>query len=181
MVRAVYAGTFDPPTLGHLDIISRSVKICNQLVIGVGVNSAKRPLFTTEERMKQIETMVAKHLNFLDSTNISVDFFDGLLVDFAKKVDAQLLIRGIRSVSDFEYEITLANANKLLAPSVQTIFLPTSPDLAVVSSSAVKEVGKHGGPIHHFVTPEVEADVKKKFGFEPKPTEGFIKYGDPSK
>lgn len=163
MVVAVYAGTFDPITLGHLDIIQRSIQFCDRLIVAVGVNSAKKTLFTKEERMKQIDMVVNNHVNFLAATNIQVDSFQGLLVDFAKKVNANLLIRGIRSVSDFEYEITLANANKLLAPNIQTIFLPTSPTLQVVSSSAVKEVGMHGGPIHHFVPPEIEKEVKAKF------------------
>jgi pantetheine-phosphate adenylyltransferase len=178
MVIAVYPGCFDPITWGHLDIIKRSVKFCDRLVVAVGVNSGKKTLFNREERMKQIDRVVNAHVEFLDSTNIRVDSFEGLLVDFAKKVDAKLLVRGIRSVSDFEYEITIANANKLLAPNVQTIFMPTSPDLAVVSSSAVKEIGMHGGPLHHFVPPEIEKDVRAKFGFEQKPDSGFIKYGD---
>lgn len=180
MVTAVYAGTFDPITFGHLDIIKRSVRFCDRLVVAVGVNSAKKTLFTKEERMQQIDMVVTNHVQFLDSCNIRVDSFQGLLVDFAKKVDAQLLIRGIRSVSDFEYEITIANANKLLAPNVQTIFLPTSPDLQVVSSSAVKEIGMHGGPIHHFVPAEIEKEVRIKFGYEQRPATGFIKYGDDS-
>jgi pantetheine-phosphate adenylyltransferase len=153
----------------------------------VGVNSAKKTLFTKEERIKQIDMVVNNHVEFLDACNIKVDSFEGLLADFARKADAQLLIRGIRSVSDFEYEITIANANKLLAPAVQTIFMPTSPDLAVVSSSAVKEIGLHNGPLHHFVPPEIEKAVKVKFGFEATPTtekpptlrSGFVKYGDP--
>jgi pantetheine-phosphate adenylyltransferase len=180
MVKAVYAGTFDPITFGHLDIIRRSVKFCDRLIVAVGVNSAKKTLFTKEERMKQIDLVVNNHVEFLDACNISVDSFEGLLADFAKKVDAQLLIRGIRSVSDFEYEITIANANKLLAPNVQTIFMPTSPNLQVVSSSAVKEIGMHGGPLHHFVPIEIEKVVKAKFGFAEPPVTGFIKYGDPS-
>ena len=136
----------------------------------MGVNSTKKTLFTKEERIKQIDMVVNNHVEFLDACNIKVDFFDGLLADYATKVEAQLLIRGIRSVSDFEYEITLANANKLLAPAVQTIFMPTSPDLAVVSSSAVKEIGLHNGPLHHFVPYEIAKIVKAKFGFESSPT-----------
>ena len=140
-----------------------------------------------EERIKQINSVVDSHVDFLTSTDIDVKSFSGLLVDFAKRVNAKVLIRGIRSVSDFEYEITLANANKLLAPDIATIFLPTSPTLAVVSSSAVKEVAMHGGPIYHFVTPEIEKIVRAKFGFmestpaletPPKVATGFIKYGD---
>lgn len=163
MVRGVYAGTFDPITIGHLDIIKRSKEFIDHLTIGVGSNSAKKTLFSVEERIKQINSMVDSHVDFLTSTDIDVKSFSGLLVDFAKRVNAKVLIRGIRSVSDFEYEITLANANKLLAPDIATIFLPTSPTLAVVSSSAVKEVAMHGGPIYHFVTSQVEKEVRAKF------------------
>jgi pantetheine-phosphate adenylyltransferase len=116
--------------------------------------------------------------------NNSVDSFEGLLADYAKKVGANILIRGIRSVSDFEYELTLAGVNKTLAPNIETIFLPTSPNLAVVSSSMVKEIARHNGPLSTFVTPNVERAIRIKFGFMPsaeevaKVTSGFIKYGD---
>lgn len=179
MVKALYAGTFDPITYGHLDIIKRSRKFCTQLVIAVGVNSAKHTFFTKEERMNQIDTVVKNHIDFLDTTNITVTSFEGLLTDYANKIGAHILIRGIRSVSDFEYEITIANANKILAPHIETVFLPTSPNLSVVSSSAVKEIGKYGGDLYHFAPPEIESAVRAKFGFAEQPTTGFIKYGDP--
>jgi len=181
MIKAIYPGCFDPITWGHLDIIRRSMQFCDQLVIAVGVKSAKKPFFSTEERMKQIDTVVNNHMDFLVSTNITVTSFEGLLTDYAKLISAKILIRGIRSVSDFEYEITIANANKILAPNIETVFLPTSPNLAVVSSSAVKEIGKYGGPLSHFVPPEIEKAVKTKFGFAESPATGFIKYGDPQK
>lgn len=170
MVKAIYAGTFDPITFGHLDIIKRSMQFCTQLVIGIGVNSAKKTLFTDEERIKQIDMALTAHVDFLDSTNIKVIPFQGLLVQFAKEVGAKVLVRGIRSVSDFEYEITLANANKVLAPDIETVFLPTSPELAVVSSSLVKEVAKHGGDVSKFTTKYVQENIKSKFG--------FVKFGE---
>jgi pantetheine-phosphate adenylyltransferase len=165
MVKAIYAGSFDPVTLGHIDIIKRSMKVCDELTIGIGINSAKKTFFTEEERMKQVNQAVDAHIEFLTSTRIKVVSFQGLLVNFAKEVGATVLIRGIRSVSDFEYELTLAGANKVLSPDIETFFLPTSPELAVVSSSLVKEVAKFGGDVSKFTTKWVAEDIKKKFGF----------------
>lgn len=165
MTKGIYPGTFDPITNGHLDIIKRSMQFCRQLVIAIGINPAKSTMFTEEERIFQIQKTIVQNIEFLASTNINVIPFQGLLVDFAKEQNAQILIRGIRSVSDFEYEINLANINKTLAPSIETVFLPTSPDLAVVSSSMVKEVSKLGGDIGRFVPIHVAEAVKGKFGF----------------
>lgn len=165
MTKGIYAGTFDPITNGHLDIINRSMEFCDQLVIAIGINSAKQTMFSEDERIKQINRAVDKHVEFLRSTNITVVSFQGLLVEYAKEVGANILVRGIRSVSDFEYEINLANINKTLAPGIETVFLPTSPDLAVVSSSMVKEVAKLGGDISRFVPIHVKDAVQSKFGF----------------
>jgi pantetheine-phosphate adenylyltransferase len=173
MIKAIYAGTFDPITSGHLDIIKRSMQFCDQLVIAIGLNPAKKTMFTEEERIKQINTTLDHEVDFLTSTNISVTTFQGLLVEFAKQIDARILVRGIRSVSDFDYEINLANINKVLAPSIETVFLPTSPDLAVVSSSMVKEVAKLGGDIKKFTPSHVVKAINEKFG--------FVKFGDPEK
>jgi pantetheine-phosphate adenylyltransferase len=164
MSKGIYAGTFDPITFGHLDIIQRSLKFCSHLVVAVGVNPKKTTLFTDEERVKMINRVVDS-LDFLDSTRVSVCSFDGLLVTLAKSMDAKVLIRGIRSVSDFEYEINLANVNKTIAPSVDTIFLPTSPEMVAVSSSAVKEIARHSGNIEKFVPPYIAEMVHSKFGF----------------
>lgn len=168
MVKGVYAGTFDVVTLGHLDIIKRSKTFCDQLVIAVGVNSAKKTLFTVEERMQHINTMIDAHIEFLTATDITVESFDDLLVDYAKRIGAKVLIRGIRSVSDFEYEITLANVNRVLNPGIETIFLPTSPNLAVVSSSVAKEIAKHNGNVSQFVPAHVASALKDKFGWTPR-------------
>lgn len=165
MVKGVYAGTFDPITNGHLDIIKRSMQFCRQLVIAIGINPAKTTMFSEGERIKQINSALEKEIDFLSLTNITVCSFQGLLVEFVKQTNANLLIRGIRSVSDFEYEINLANINKTLAPGIETVFLPTSPDLAVVSSSMVKEVAKLGGDISRFVPIHVKDAVQSKFGF----------------
>ncbi len=165
MTKGIYAGTFDPITMGHLDIINRSMEFCDELVIAIGINPAKNTMFTEQERIKQIDQSINKHIEFLRSTNITVVSFQGLLVEYAKQIGARVLVRGIRSVSDFEYEINLANINKTLAPSIETVFLPTSPDLAVVSSSMVKEVAKLGGDIKRFVPIHVAEAVLNKFGF----------------
>lgn len=151
MTIGVYAGSFDPITNGHIDIIKRSMQFCNQLVIAIGVNPGKKPAFSTDERLKLINLVIEKELDFLTSTNVSAGEFEGLLVNYARSVGANILVRGIRSVSDFEYEITLASVNKVLAPEIETIFLPTSPELAVVSSSMVKEIAHCGGSIAKFV------------------------------
>lgn len=159
MIRGVYAGTFDPFTNGHMDIILRSLQFCNQLVVGIGINPSKITMFSAEEREAHLKGSLAHF------ANIKVTSFQGLLVEYAKQIDAGILIRGIRSVSDFEYEINLSNVNKVLAPSIETVFLPTSPELAIVSSSMVKQIASFGGDISKFVFPHVEKAVKAKFGF----------------
>ncbi len=167
MSKAIYAGSFDPLTYGHIDIIRRSLQICKQLVIGVGVNPGKNTMFTEEERIKLINVAITSgaSVDFLQSTNIQVLPFRGLLVDFAKEQGVNLLIRGMRSVTDFEYEMNLANVNKMLAPSIQTVFLPADPNEAMVSSSAVKEIAKFGGDVSRFVPSYVAEAIIKKFGF----------------
>ena len=161
MITACYAGSFDPITNGHLDIIVRSLQFCNELIIAIGVNPNKNSMFSEEERTSLIlDVPCVKY-----SEHITVSSFHGLLVDYAKEVKANILVRGIRSVSDFEYEINLANINKVLAPSIETVFLPTSPELAVVSSSMVKEVAKFGGDISKFVPEHIAEAVGSKFGF----------------
>lgn len=165
--KAIYAGSFDPLTYGHLDIIRRSLQITKQLVIGVGVNSGKNTMFTEEERIQLLNTAITHgaSVDFLQSTNIKVLPFRGLLVDFAKEQGADILIRGMRSVTDFEYEMNLANVNKMLAPSIQTVLLPADPNEAMVSSSAVKEIAKFGGDVSRFVPSYVAEAIIKKFGF----------------
>lgn len=158
---AVYAGTFDPPTLGHFDIIKRGLQVCDNLVIGIGENSSKKTMFSVSDRKDMLSQMVHDAKSSLAHDSIYVTSFDGLLVEFAKKTAARILIRGIRSVSDFEYEINLANINKTLAPQIETIFLPTSPTLSVVSSSMVKELMKHGADVSQFVPPSVNEFLKK--------------------
>lgn len=163
MITAIYAGTFDPITNGHLDIIRRSLSFSDNLIVAIGVNPNKKTLFTTEQRITQIIESVKSIVPPRNTNTIKVISFQGLLVDEVKKQNANLLIRGIRSVSDFEYELTLSGVNKVLAPNVETVFLPTSPELAVVSSSMVKEIAKHGGDISSFVSPTVSNDLRSIF------------------
>lgn len=157
-VIAIYTGCFDPITVGHYDIIRRSLSFCDQLIVAIGHNPNKKTLFTIEERIALIKSIPAIKYELAD--RIEVSSFQGLAVEFAKKVGATIFVRGIRSVSDFEYEINLSNVNKVLAPDIETVFLPTSPELAVVSSSMVKEIAKYNGDISRFVIPEVASALK---------------------
>lgn len=158
----VYAGTFDPISKGHLDIISRSLSFCDELIIAVGVNSAKKTLFDEDSRKDLIKRSICFEFSS-DWHDIRIESFQGLLTEYAKKVKADILIRGIRSVSDFEYEINLANINKVLAPEIETVFIPTSPSLAVVSSSAAKEIAKYGGDVSKFVAKPVAEALYESF------------------
>ena len=159
---AIYCGSFDPPTLGHFDIIKRSLKFCNKLYVVIGNNSNKSTLFSLSERIGMLNDMILKDKE--THNNIIVDYFENkLLVDYARTINANILVRGIRSVSDFEYEINLAGINKKLYPYIETLFIPTSPELVVVSSSAVKEIAKYGGNISNFVTDNVAYNLKLKF------------------
>ena len=162
MVTGIYAGSFDPITNGHIDIIQRSMKFCRQLVIAIGVNPGKKTMFSETERLQMINQVIEKEFEFLTSTNIRAQVFSGLMVNLAQEVGASVMVRGIRSVSDFEYEINLSNVNKTLAPGVETVFLPTLPHMAVVSSSATKEIAKYGGDISRFVPPYVAEEIRKK-------------------
>jgi pantetheine-phosphate adenylyltransferase len=173
MTTGLYAGSFDPITNGHIDIIKRSMQFCQQLVLAVGVNTKKQTMFSDQERLVMMNQVIEKELDFLAGTNVQAIAFSGLMINLAREVGANVLVRGIRSVSDFEYEINLANVNKVLAPEIETVFLPTSPELAVVSSSAVKEIARFEGNISKFVPSYIGEAIKKKFG--------FVKFGDPEK
>ena len=145
MLRAIYPGSFDPVTFGHLDIIKRSFEMVDELIIGVLDNKVKMPLFSVEERVK-ILTEVTK-----DIGEISVVSFDGLLVDFAASVDAKVIIRGLRAITDFEYEFQMSQTNRKLSSTLETIFLTTALEYSYLSSSTVKEVAAFGGDITKFV------------------------------
>ena len=145
MKRAIYPGSFDPITFGHLDMIERSAKIVDELVIGVLNNSAKNSLFSVEERVSMIKEMTK------DWKNVTVASFDGLLVDFMKQIQATIIIRGLRAVTDFEYELQIAQANHVQNSEIETIFLTTDLRYSYLSSTIVKEFASYGGDISKFV------------------------------
>ena len=145
MKRAIYPGSFDPLTLGHLDMIERSAKIVDELVIGVLNNSAKNSLFSLDERVSMIKEMTES------MPNVTVASFDGLLVDYMKEINATIIVRGLRAVTDFEYELQIAQTNHVENPEVETIFLTTSLQYSYLSSTIVKELASYGGDISKFV------------------------------
>lgn len=160
MKRAVYPGSFDPLTLGHLDIIRRSAEIVDELVVSVLHNSAKNSLFSTDERVSMIEEVTK------DIPNVKVTTFDGLLVDYVKKIDASMIVRGLRAVTDFEYELQLAQTNHILNPEAETIFLTTNLQYSYLSSTIVKEIASYGGDISKFVPPEFIERIYGKYNIE---------------
>lgn len=168
VVKGLYAGTFDPITNGHVDLIRRSLKFCDKLIVAVGVNPAKKTLFSEIERVRLINQSLENYFSWSEYQKLSVTSFEGLLVNYARDTNANLLIRGIRSVSDFEYEINLAGVNKSLYSQIETAFLPTDPTLSVVSSSMVKEIAKHGGDISRFVPAPVVDVLFDKLKSAPK-------------
>lgn len=154
---AVCPGSFDPITNGHLDIIVRGAKIFDEIYVSVLNNSTKTPLFSVQERIELIKEVTK------DIPNVKVDSFDGLLVDYAKSVNANALIRGLRAVSDFEYEMQNASMNRVLDDAVETFFIMTNNQYSFLSSSIVKEVAKYGGDISELVPPIVENQLRNKF------------------
>jgi pantetheine-phosphate adenylyltransferase len=154
---AVCPGSFDPITYGHLDIITRGAKVFDMLYVSVMNNSSKNPLFSVEERINLIKE-VTKNL-----PNVKVDEHSGLLVDYAKSVNANAIIRGLRAVSDFEYEMQITSMNRVLNDEIETFFIMTNSQYSFLSSSIVKEVSKYNGKISSLVPPIVEAALNKKF------------------
>lgn len=156
---AIYPGSFDPVTNGHIDIIERGLKIFDKIIVAILRNSAKESLFTIEERKEMIE------ISLNEDSNIEVDIFDGLLVDYAKKRNAGAILRGMRAISDFEYEFQLALMNRKLNREVQTVFLMTGLRWIFTSSSIIKEAASFGGNINGMVPPVVSRKLKEKFCF----------------
>lgn len=156
MKTAIYPGSFDPVTNGHLDIIHRSAEIFDHLIVAVSINHSKKPLFSVEERIHLIEK-VTKDIN-----NIEIVTFDGLLADYAKKRDAKVIIKGLRAVSDFEYEFQMALLNKSLNPDTETLFMATSQNYSFLSSSIVKEIGALGGDLNGLVPEPIIDEIKQK-------------------
>lgn len=156
MANAIYPGSFDPITYGHIDIIRRASKAVDRLVIGVLNNTSKTPLFTSEERVEFIREAVK------DIPNVTVEAFSGLSVEFAKEMDASIIVRGLRAVTDFEYELQLSQTNRKIAPEIDTVFYTTSLQYAYLSSSIVKEVALFDGDISEFVPEFLVSKIKDK-------------------
>lgn len=156
MTRGIYPGTFDPITYGHMDIINRASRVVDELVIGVLNNYTKDTLFSREERVAMIETLVSGR------PYIKVKSYDGLLIDFAKEEKADFVIRGIRAITDFEYELQMSQTNRIISPEIDTLFFTTSLEFAYLSSSTVREVALFDGDISHFVPEYIENKVKEK-------------------
>ncbi|MBP3337138.1 MAG: pantetheine-phosphate adenylyltransferase [Clostridia bacterium] len=153
---AVYPGSFDPITCGHLDIIKRCLLLYDKVIVGVLCNSAKKPMFEADERVELIKKALG------DAKNCEIKAFDGLLVDFVRQEKADVIVRGLRAITDFEYEFQMALLNKKLCPEVETLFMVTSTDYSYVSSSIVKELASLGGDFSRLVPDEILEDIKLK-------------------
>lgn len=156
----IYPGSFDPITLGHLDIIIRASGLVDQLTIGVLKNSAKRPLFTSDERVELIERVIRK---YPELSHVKVEAFEGLLVEYAEQKNASIIVRGLRAITDFEYELQIAQMNHKLNADIDTIFFTTSVEYSYLSSSAVKEIASLGGDIRQFIPESIVQSVYDKY------------------
>ena len=156
MKKAIYPGSFDPVTRGHYDIICRSCKIVDKLIVGVLNNKAKMPLFSVEERVKMLKEVTK------DLPNVEIIPFDGLLVDFAEQIGADVVIRGLRAITDFEYELQMSQTNQRMKPDIETMFLTTSIEYSYLSSTTVREIAAFGGDVSQFVPEAVEIALREK-------------------
>ena len=156
--RAIYPGTFDPMTKGHVDLIERACKLFDEIVIAIAASEAKNPLFTLDERIQIAEKI------FEGNNKVKVVGFSGILVDLAKDNNAKILIRGLRVVADFEYEFQLANMNRAMMPELESVFLTPKEQYSYISSSLVKEICKMGGDVSEFVAPISLSELKRKYG-----------------
>lgn len=160
MLKAIYPGSFDPVTYGHLDVIKRSYKLVDELIVGVLNNNAKMPLFSAEERVKMLKEATK------DMKSVKIVLFKGLLVDFARQQEASLIIRGLRAITDFEYELQMSQTNHKLEPNIETMFLTTSIEFSYLSSTTVKEIAAFGGDISQFVPKAVAVELEKKMNIK---------------
>lgn len=154
---AMYAGSFDPPTYGHLDLVERASRLFEHLVVGIGVNPSRVPLFSVEERLELLARVCRPF------ENVKVVSFSGLGVDYAREIQARVIVRGLRAATDFEYELQIAHANADLAPEIDTVFLPTRTNYGFISASLVREIARHGGNIERYAPPEVCVALRQKF------------------
>ena len=157
MAKALYPGTFDPVTLGHIDLIERALHLFDEVTVAIATSESKTPLFTLEERIDHIQRI------FDGNKRIKVIGFTGLVVDLAKEEESNILIRGLRAVSDFEYELQLANMNRAMSPDLESIFLTPKANLSFLSSTLVREIASMGGKISSFVDPIIEEALKERF------------------
>lgn len=157
MKAGIYPGSFDPATFGHLDIIKRAAALMDNLIVGVLKNNGKTPLFSVDERVNMLKEVTK------DLKNVEIMSFSGLLVNFAKEHGVKVIVRGLRAVTDFEYELLMSQTNRVMAPDIDTIFLTTSLDYAYLSSSTVREIASYGGDISKFVPPGIEDIIRKKY------------------
>jgi pantetheine-phosphate adenylyltransferase len=158
---AVYAGSFDPPTLGHLDLIERASALFSDVVVGIGKHPTRSPLFTVDERLDLV-ARVSSHLR-----NVTFESFDGLLIEFCKQKGARVIVRGLRAATDFEYELQIAHANADLEPNVDTVFLPTRTKMGFISASLVREIASHGGDVSRYAPSLVCEALARKFATKP--------------
>ncbi len=154
---AVYAGSFDPVTLGHLDLIERASALFSDVIVAIGVHPSRNPLFSIEERLDLVETVSLPH------KNVKVESFDGLLIDYCKARGARVIVRGLRAATDFEYELQIAHANADLCPEIDTIFLPTRTKNGFISASLVREIASHGGDVSRYAPAVVTDALRLKF------------------
>jgi len=154
---AVYAGSFDPPTLGHLDLIERASALFSDVIVGIGRHPSRSPLFTVEERLDLV-SRVSSHL-----PNVTVEAFEGLLIQFCQRKNARIIVRGLRAATDFEYELQIAHANADLEPAVDTVFLPTRTKNGFISASLVREIASHAGDVSRYAPAVVCEALAKKF------------------
>jgi pantetheine-phosphate adenylyltransferase len=154
---ALYAGSFDPPTRGHEDLIRRSLQLADEVVVAVAVNAAKQPLFSVAERLEMLRHTVG------DLARVRFDSFEGLVAEYARRIGAAVLVRGLRAVGDFEYELQMALMNRQLNPALETVFLVPAQGLSYISSSLVREVARYGGGVGELVHPAVAQALERRF------------------
>lgn len=154
---AIYAGSFDPPTHGHLDLVERASKLFPQVIVAVGVNSLRTTLFSVEERLELLTEICTPF------SNVRVESFSGLLVDYGKRVGARVIVRGLRVGTDFEYELQIAHANADLRPELDTVFLPTRTNYGFISASLVREIASHGGDVNRYAPEAVCKALRRRF------------------
>lgn len=160
MTKAIYAGSFDPFTLGHLDIVNRASKMFDEVIVALGTNTSKKSLFTADEKLEMIQEVIDEYSN--DNVKV-IQFTDGLIVDLAKKIDANVMLRGLRSVTDMEYEMNIASMNKTQAPEIESVFLMADEKYRFVSSSLIKEIAQFDGDVSGMVPENIAKCMKEKY------------------